>query len=254
MRTLLVMLLALVAVPAAGAVGPWLGTTPAGLGYTVVAQGETTVVSHDAEQLSLAGAWGLPLVTLGGTVGGVSADGRTLVLAEQRRATGTLWPATRFAVLAASPLALRRMVVLHGDFGFDALSPGGRTLYLVQHISQRSLFDYRVRAYDLRAGRLLPGGIADARQRGWVMNGFPVSRAAGAGGRWVYTLYANPDNYPFVHALDTVRRTAVCIGLPWDWRKDLQAIMSAPLRVSGDRLLVGARFAVDRSTLAVSPL
>jgi hypothetical protein len=31
----------------------------------------------------------------------------------------------------------------------------------------------------------------------------------------VYTLYQNPGGFPFVHALDTVRGVAHCIGLPW---------------------------------------
>jgi hypothetical protein len=42
-----------------------------------------------------------------------------------------------------------------------------------------------------------------------------VVRAPGTGGRWVYTLYQNPGGFPFVHALDTVRGVAHCIGLPW---------------------------------------
>ena len=41
------------------------------------------------------------------------------------------------------------------------------------------------------------------------MAGYPVARATGPGGRWVYTLYRQPTNYPFVHALDTVARRAV---------------------------------------------
>ena len=49
------------------------------------------------------------------------------------------------------------------------------------------------------------------------MTGYPVSRATAPDGRFVYTLYQQNDNYPFVHALDTVHRTAVCIGLPWKW-------------------------------------
>ncbi len=74
-----------------------------------------------------------------------------------------------------------------------------------------------MKAYDLKAGELVPGVIADKSQAGWLMAGYPVARATSTGGRWVYTLYQQPDNYPFVHALDTVSRTAICIGLPWEW-------------------------------------
>ena len=45
------------------------------------------------------------------------------------------------------------------------------------------------------------------------MGGSPVSRANGPGGRWAYTLYAAPGATPFVHALDTAKRTARCIDL-----------------------------------------
>jgi hypothetical protein len=35
-----------------------------------------------------------------------------------------------------------------------------------------------------------------------------------AGGRWAYTLYVRPSVVPFLHALDTTGRRAVCIDLP----------------------------------------
>jgi len=45
------------------------------------------------------------------------------------------------------------------------------------------------------------------------MRGFPISRATGRGGRWVYTLYVGGE-HPFIHALDTVGRTSLCLDLP----------------------------------------
>jgi hypothetical protein len=102
-----------------------------------------------------------------------------------------------------------------------------------------------VRAYDLRAERLLPRVIADRRQRGWTMSGYPVARATGPDGRWVYTLYHQADNYPFVHALDTVTRTAVCIAVPEPWRPllraDTNALYRGSLRLDGTRLLIADR-------------
>jgi hypothetical protein len=46
------------------------------------------------------------------------------------------------------------------------------------------------------------------------MAGLPLSRASSPDGRWAYTLYDADGGEPFVHALDTVGRTAVCIDLP----------------------------------------
>jgi len=116
---------------------------------------------------------------------------------------------------AGKRLHIREMFTLHGSFAFDALSPDAKTMYLIQHVSQQDSTRYIVRAYDLERGRLLPGRIADRTQKSWIMQGFPVTRTASADGRWVYTLYQNPGGYPFVHALDTVRGVAHCVGIPW---------------------------------------
>jgi hypothetical protein len=261
---------------AAPAAGPWLGVLDGGEGIAApnaavsyvanIAGGRTTVAAvRDADDATLAsasvpGTFGLPYVTLGGDLGGLSTNGRTLVLGEPYTGGGELRTTSRFAVFGTKPLALRTTVALHGDFGFDALSPDGRTLYLIEHASQRQLLSYRVRAYDLRTGKLLPGAIADERQRSWLMNGMPVSRATTANGRWVYTLYSGGDNYPFVHALDTTKRTAVCVGLPWQWTSAGPEIGTAKLTLSGGRLVVaggggvGTKFALDTRTFKVTRL
>jgi len=167
MRTSLLILLALVCIPVAAAAGPWLGTASNGVaGYTADIHGATTSVGDGAQHtLSLHGRWGLPRVTLDDGVGGLSADGRTLVLSQDFDATGALRSRSSFLVLGTKPLRVKHAVRLDGDFGFDALSPHGRTLYLIQHVSAEDLFQYRVRAYDLRTGTLLERVVADKRQR-----------------------------------------------------------------------------------------
>jgi hypothetical protein len=255
MRTSLLILLALVCVPMASAAGPWLGTASNGVAeYTANMHGKTTVVAAGSQKLTLAGKWGLPRVTLNNDVGGLSADGRTLVLSQDDVAhqNGELSSETSFAVLGTEPLHLRSTVKIKGDFGFDALSPQGRILFLIQHVSQENLFQYRVRAYDLMKHKLLPRVIADKRQRDWNMNGYPVGRASTANGRWVYTFYSTQNNYPFVHALDTVKRTAVCIGIPFDWAADQTEINQATLSIQGGKLAIGSRFLLDRSTFKVT--
>jgi hypothetical protein len=245
-------ILALVLVPAAAAAGPWLGTLDGGGGISLpgaqvayvthVAQGATTVDAvrngRVTASASLPGRWGIPYVTLNGRVGGLSANGKTLVLADRFEPTGELRAGSAFTVIDTRRLTART-IELRGDFGFDALSADGRTLYLIQHVSAENLLRYRVRAYDLRADRLLPRVIADKRQAGWNMTGYPIARASSADGRWVYTLYSSGDNYPFVHALDTKARTAVCIGIPWDWTS------------AGDGG-IGPRFGIDTRTFKVS--
>src|SRR6266852_7348844 len=110
-------------------------------------------------------------------------------------------------------------------------------LYLIQHSSTQDIQHYVVRAYDLNAHKLLPGRIADKTQKSWVMQGWAVSRVTSASGRWVYTLYANPGGYPFIHALDTVKGVAHCVGIAWA-SSDQGALLDFKLTVKGRKLMV----------------
>ena len=95
-------------------------------------------------QLELVGLFGNPY-TAGGA-DGMSHDGATLVL---QNADGIQSPST-FAVVDANRLRLVHEVQLNGVFSYDALSPDGRRLYLIQYTQGRSgdLSHYVVRAYD----------------------------------------------------------------------------------------------------------
>jgi len=104
---------------------------------------------------------------------------------------------------------------------------------------------------------LLPGRIADRTQKSWVMQGYPMARTTSANRRWVYTLYSNPGGYPFVHALDTQRGVAHCIGLPWKGSQNGFYNLRLSLR-SNDRTLavhwLSGRpwLAVDTSTWRIA--
>ena len=183
-------------------------TFAAGTDTQVVARrasGGATVLTR-----TVTGAFGVPMLTQSGLAGGMFHDGSSFVLQSVGFAD-----TTHFAIVATQDLSLRDTIDLKGTFGFDALSPDGATLYLIQHTTTQDLAHYIVRAYDLRTHTLVPGRIADKTQKSWVMQGWAVSRATTPDGHWAYTLYANPGGYPFIHALDTVRGVAHCIGLPW---------------------------------------
>jgi hypothetical protein len=175
----------------------------------------------------LPGAYSLPAVAYDGSPGGLSADGRTLILISPR----TRYPRRRtsFAVVDTRDLELRRVIRLKGDFSFDAISPDGRVMYLIEY-DARDVSEYAVRAYDMRAGRLFRRQVVDPRDPGEPMTGVPVTRVADRDGRWAYTLYQSPE-HPFVHALDTERRTAVCIDL-----HDLSQVWGASLELRGATL------------------
>jgi hypothetical protein len=185
-----------------------------------------------ARSRTVAGAFGVPQITQNGLNGGLFHDGTALVLQSVgQHAT------TKFLVIAADDLGTRAAIGLKGTFGFDALSPDGSKLYLIQHMSTDDLQRYVVRAYDLKAHKLAPGRIADRTQKSWIMQGFAVNRATSEDGRWVYTLYMNPGGYPFVHALDTVGGKAHCVGLPW-MSADQSPVMSFQLSLKNRSLVV----------------
>jgi hypothetical protein len=198
----------------------------------------------------LRGSFSIPAVTYDGSPSGLSADGRRLILISPR----TRFPRrhTTFAVVDTRTMAVRRHIGLRGDFSFDAISPGGRTMYLIQYPSE-DVLEYAVRAYDLRTRRLLPRPIVDPDEPDEDMKGIPVTRLADLDGRWAYTLYSN-GRHSFVHALDTAERTAVCIDLP------VRRAWGAHLELHGQRLdVVGRRSqmlaSIDTRThaLTVSP-
>ncbi|MGH2995843.1 MAG: hypothetical protein ACRDM9_05970, partial [Gaiellaceae bacterium] len=159
----------------------------------------------------LRGRFTIPAVAYDGSAVGLAVDGHTLVLIQPRLSFPRA--KTSFAILDAERLRLREVITLRGDFSFDAISPSGTWLYLVEYLSSRDPTRYLVRLYDLRAGRLLPEPVIDPREVGDVMRGSPITRAASPDGRWAYTLYDGAGEHPFVHALDTARRTARCIDL-----------------------------------------
>ena len=159
------------------------------------------------------GFFGVPLVAYDGTTAGLSGDGRTLVVASYGPLPGAPGT-TRFLALRAKSLRPYRRIELRGSWSFDALSPDGSRLYLVQHITAGPSPKYRVRVYDLAGGRLLPHAVIDRLVSKAIMGGQPVTRVTTPAGRWAYTLYARRKGKPFVHALDTARRQAFCIDLP----------------------------------------
>lgn len=248
---------------AAGGPSPGLalggaGVTWGALRYVAVpAPGGTAIAEIDrhtgtVERFgSIRGLWGIPLVTWNNDTGGISADGARLVLAQNPN--GALLPSrTRFAIVDPVRVRVRSVVVLKGAFSFDAISPDGRWLYLIEHTSARNLTRYSVRVYDFLHHRLQPGAIVDRREPDERMAGLPVQRVSSSGGRWAYTVYQKPTGAYFVHALDTATRTAHCIDLPGG--------SSSPARLSlspdGNRLLwdIGARTTViDTRTLQIVP-
>ena len=270
--TLLVSIGALAVVAAAGAdgVGPspgastgWTGVRAPGgvLRYVALPGQKETIVAAVRVRGgrvdrwgAVRGAYGIPLVAFDGSADGLSGDGKTLVLTTPTWNPG---PVSRFPVLATSNFRLRHTVTLRGAWAYDAISRNGSTLYLVQYLGSGSNpaapRPYRVRAFDLAAGKLVPGAIVDRRETEAAMRGQPATRIWSQDRRWAYTLYARQGGPPFVHALDTVRQEAFCIDLPLRLAQPRQ--MGLRFRLGAESLAVTSGrttvAVVDTSTFAV---
>jgi hypothetical protein len=202
----------------------------------------------------LDGAFTIPAVAYDRSASGLSADGRVLVLIQPRVA----FPRARtsFAVLDARRLRILKVLRLPGDFSFDAISPSGDRIYLIQYLSPNDPTKYAVRALDVRTGRLLPEPVVDPHEADEQMRGQPLSRAMSPDGRWAYTLYDGNGKTPFVHALDTKRATARCIDLDAIGGADNLWRLRLAIRGDGNQLAVRdgsqTELVVNTKTFAVS--
>jgi len=249
------------AMPAAAlAVGPSPGVAMGGSGAAWAGHGDrfvtvsggrgSTVVKRVGRPGRLArrvsGRWGIPEVAYDGATEQVPPRSGVVVLARGLMSVRR----TRFLVVSARTLRPLHTVSLRGAWAFDALSPDGATMYLIEH-PVSDLTRYEVRALDVRSGRVLPGVIADRTSGEWRMEGVPMARLQRPGGDWSYTFYQGGEDGAFVHALDTANATARCIDLP-GLTGDLSG---AALRQVGRRLVIsnGRRrlAAIDTRTLTV---
>jgi hypothetical protein len=264
---LLIALAAFAAAPAASAAGgppqyamqggAGVSTLDGKMHFVAIPAGETTLIESIASDGSVwnfpsfKGSWGIPMITYRDPAG-LSRDGRTLVV--QTLVAGS---PTSFLVLNTRTMRVREQFTLKGNYSFDALSPDASTLYLIQRVDAKNYSRYVVRAYDLKTHILLPGRIADRTQKGWVMQGDAMARTTTLDGRWVYTLYMNQGGTPFIHALDTVKGVAHCIGIPWA-SANQGGLGNVVLTLHGKRLAVHWRSGrhwlnVDTATWRLTP-
>lgn len=211
---------------AASGAGPSPGISQGGAGlkagsvrYMASPAGASTLVqalSTDFRVLrhtTIKGMWGFPLVAYDRTVEGLLRGGRTLLLAQNiYTSDGQLRKTTTFKLIDVKKMNVSSSVELTGAFSFDAVSPSGRYMYLIEYFSAEDPTLYRVRVYDLRANKLLAKIVADRKSWETGMQGMPISRTWKAG--WAYTLYGG-NARPFIHALNTRGIEAVCINMPW---------------------------------------
>ena len=223
--------------PSPGVMTGWDGAVDgsSGVRYVALPAAKTTAVAvvrtSDGRVLryaTIGGAFGIPRVAFDGTTEGISRNGETLVLAN----VGANREQTRFAVLRTTPLRLKKAITLPGYWSYDALSPDGEMLFAIQYLGAGPNPHYNVRAVSLVTGKPVGGAIVAKGEEDEQMNGAPWARARSSNGAWAYTFYAKPNGTAFVHALDTARRRAFCVDLPW--QSSMQALSAVRLSLADD--------------------
>jgi hypothetical protein len=219
----------------------------------------------------LGGDYDVPAVDYNGTGGGLSADGKTLVLGSFAIGDPPVYPPkkTRLAILDTDLRPQRHLqagqrspsvfsaIELRGHYAFDAISPDGSTVYLIHHFPNLAgpsyITHYEVRAYDLKSDRLLPEPIVDPDEPEEQMEGLPLYRAMSPDGRWAYTLYDGNGEEPFVHALDTVAGRAVCVDLPQltDLPRRFHYLLQLQMREGGRQIVLLRRVPGAKPTRAL---
>ena len=179
----------------------------------------TVHTSGSTTRVHVPSGYHLPFVTVRGERGGVSFDGGTVVLSYRGSQTDGR---SRFLVAEngrLAPLSFRGRIV------FDAIAPGGGSIYLIRRTSASDPTRYVVLSYDRTQKTLTRVGVkvefsasGPGRPDGYTMQGLPLSRTTSEDGSWAYTLY-DSRNHPFIHALPMGQGAwAACIELPPAWR------------------------------------
>jgi hypothetical protein len=215
------------------------------------ARAHDTVVSRyrvaDSSELSwtvVDGRWRLA---------GVAPDGRFAALTRQTKDRRR----TEIAVVNMAAKRVAHRLALRGDFEVDTVSLDGKRLFLIEHLAgSGGTPRYSVRLFDLSRDRLVSKPLRGKGEPG-VMAGLAWSGVGSPDGRWLLTLYLNTGrNLAFVHALDLVRSSPLCIFLPSGGAFDRLKRYGLTLAPDGRRLYatnaaLGAVAEIDLATRKV---
>jgi hypothetical protein len=157
-------------------------------------------------KLQLPGTFQLPLITASGLPGGLSQDGRWLVVQND-----TEYLRSQMLVVDTSTMKAGAPISLTGSFQFDAISNDGQRIYMIEYPSAAN---YRVRVYNVPAGHLESYIVVDKSDPSESMTGIRLSGVPSPDGQWLYSVYARPHQGAFIHALNLNQPYAFCLELP----------------------------------------
>src|SRR5712691_819722 len=200
-------------------------------------------------QTAIPTGYTLPNIAFQGPTAGLSPNGQWLALTSQGRAAGGAIT-TSFLVGSSALSDSFKTIHVNGDFVFDALSNDGKSLYLIQKMTDPN--HYQVRLYDVAAGALMPQPVVDKREPNEPMNGIRGDSAADSTGNYVYTVYIR-DGGPFIHALPLDQPIAWCVDLPSTAANDIERQFHWALALSPDgRTLYAVNEAIGKVAVMTS--
>jgi hypothetical protein len=161
--------------------------------------------------LRLPGSLQLPPATISGLPGGLSQNGRWLVLQGFNDVPDGLPSVTHMLLIDTTYAKPPVPIELEGLFEFDAVSNDGKRVFLIQYVTTTI---YHVRLYDVGVGRIDPGIVFDKSDGTDAMTGVRLSGVATPDGKWLFSVYARENAGSFVHALDLEDGIAFCLDLP----------------------------------------
>jgi hypothetical protein len=186
----------------------WTHLYTVGSGALVDLEPQTGAILH---RMQLTGHFELPPATVTGVPGGLSQNGRWLVLESFDATSNGVRTATHLLVVDTSYGKAAQQVNLNGFFEFDAVSNDGRRIFLIEYLDGNQ---YHVRFYDLGAGRLDPNIVFDKSDGSSAMAGVRLTGIPSHDGQWLYSIYVREDKSAFIHALNLDGPFALCLDLP----------------------------------------
>ena len=192
-----------------------LGVTSEDWRHLYIAMGSTlTDINPNSgatlHTLRLPGDYHLPFAAMTGMPGGLSQNGRWLVVQAFDDTPEGPPKASHLLVIDTSYAKAPVRIDLPGAFEFDAISNDGKRVFLIEVVSASS---YRVRFYELGVG-LNPNIVVDKSDGTEAMTGLRVSGVPSPDGQWLFSLYVREHDSPFIHALNLDHAFALCIDLP----------------------------------------
>jgi len=179
----------------------------------------------------LPGTFLLPPATSSGLPGGLSQNGRWLVVQAFNDIPDGPPTATHMLLFDTTYSKPPVPIELDGFFEFDAVSNDGKRVFLIEYVSTSI---YRVRFYDVAAAQLDKNVVFDKSDGTDAMSGLRLSGVPSPDGQWLFSVYAREHASPFVHALNLDSSIAFCLDLPGSGYATSDAAMRWSLALSGD--------------------